>query len=183
MRPFSAAYLDVGDVRQVLFYFMLYAFLGWALEHLYHKAVAGRFAGRGFLGGPFKPMYGFAPVILLALIGADTSWWWIAALAFAVPTAVEYVSGYLLGKLFHRQYWDYSDCRFQLAGYVCLRFSFYWTVLCMAVVYGLHPLAEALYDRLAAWWGLCWGAAAAWLMLDLAWTTLKYARKLPVAGK
>ncbi len=179
----APAYLPMSDWPGILFYFTLYACMGWMLEHGYHRVMEGRFAGEGFLTGPWKPMYGFAPVLLLMLSGPDTHLWVLVLLAFAVPTAVEYVSGLMLRHLFHKQYWSYEGCRFQLDGLVCLRFSLYWTLLVFVMVFVLQPAAAWLY-RLAGpfWYNGGWQLMLTMLLVDMGWTVFRSARALrPVA--
>lgn len=179
----SPAYLPLDDWPGVLFYFLLYAWMGWGLEHGYHKVVAGRFAGEGFLTGPWKPMYGFAPVLLLLLTGPATPLWLVAVLAFVIPTVVEYASGLLLRQFFHKQYWSYAGHRFQLDSLVCLRFSVYWTLLAFVMVYVLQPAAAWLYRLLLPVWQAGWQLALAALLLDAGWTVVKSARALRLAAK
>lgn len=178
------AYLLVQDVRSVLFYYLMYSCMGWILEHGYHWVTVNSFAGQGFLLGPYKPMYGLAPVILLVWIGPGTPWWWAAIWFLTVPTVVEYASGLLLKKLFLKEYWDYSGCRLQLDGLICMKFSLYWALLCTAVVYGLHPLLELLYGMVSPLWRVWWEAVALWLLLDVVWTVMKYTKeRLLIATK
>lgn len=175
------AFIRLSDISLVMFYFVLYAVGGWALEHGYHRVKQGRFAEAGFLAGPYKPMYGFAPVILLCWIGPYTPWWWTVVLLAVVPTLVEGISGILLKYGCRRQWWDYSGCRYQLGGIICLRFSFYWMVLCFAVVYGIHPLLAALVQQAGAageWYGQ---AIAAVMTADLAATAAGYAKRSAAA--
>lgn len=180
----APAYLKLDDWPGILFYFLLYACMGWMLEHGYHRAVEGNFAGEGFLTGPWKPMYGFAPVLLLLLSGPDTPLWVMLLLAFAVPTAVEYISGLMLRHVFHKQYWSYEGCRFQLDGLVCLRFSLYWTLLVFVMVYVLQPAAAWLYGLAGPFWrNGGWQLALTVLLMDVGWTVLKSARALRPAAK
>lgn len=175
--------VSLTDAPQLTFYFLVYSVLGWLLEQGYQKRKKGHWAGKGFLSGPYKPMYGFAPVLLLLLIGPDTPWWWTLSLALAVPTVVEYVSGKLLKVWFHRQYWNYADCRFQLEGLICLRFSLYWAVLCLALVMVLHPATAWLYERFIIVWSYMWGLAAVWLLLDLVRTVFMNMSREPESAK
>lgn len=179
----SSVYLPPNDIGGILFYFFLYSCLGWMLEHGYHWAVTGRFAGEGFLTGPWKPMYGFSPVLLLALAGPATPLWLLAVLGFVIPTAVEYASGILLRRLFRKQYWSYAECRFQIGGLICLRFSLYWMLLGFATVYVLHPAAAWLYALIRPVWLLGWPAAAAVLLLDVGLTVARSAAALGPAAK
>lgn len=180
----SPVYLPLEDWPAVLFYFVLYAWLGWGLEHGYHRTVEGHFAGEGFLTGPWKPMYGFAPVLLLLLTGPGTPLWLMVLLAFAVPTAVEYISGLMLRRVFHKQYWSYEGCRFQLNGLVCLRFSLYWTLLVFVMVYVLQPAAAWLYGLSRPFWhNGGWQLALTVLLMDVGWTVFKSARPLRPEAK
>lgn len=139
-----------------VFYFMLYAFGGWVLEHVYSKVTTGAFLEEGFLKGPFKPMYGVALVILLLVLDSRPHWSVVLVLCFIVPSAVEYISGLLLEKLFHRQWWDYKDHRFQVGGHICMRFSIYWMILSLFVINVLHPASAALYQFVSpVWMVLC----------------------------
>ncbi|MDF2926994.1 MAG: hypothetical protein K0R57_5908 [Paenibacillaceae bacterium] len=178
------AYIQLWDVKAVLFYFLLYSCAGWILEHGYHKLTTGSFAQEGFLHGPYKPMYGIAPVLILASAGPGTPWWWLAALITLVPTLVEFTSGLLLKHFCRKQWWDYSEQRFQLGGHICLRFSLYWAALSFIVVYVLQPLFEFLYALAGPLWAWCWEAAAAGLLLDLLATCFKYMkRQVPAAAE
>ncbi|ASA26246.1 hypothetical protein B9T62_08445 [Paenibacillus donghaensis] len=149
---------------------MLYSFLGWVLEGSYQLYTAGTFRKEGFLKGPFKPMYGLAPVLLLAC--KDLGWPLplLLVLALLVPSAVEYASGWLLKTLFRKQWWDYSAMPYQLQGHICLRFSLYWWGLSAACLFGLQPLAGWLYRLVQPVWN--WTAPGFMLLFaaDLLWT-------------
>lgn len=168
------AALKIGDsgvagAYALVFYFMVYAFAGWILENGYSRAVAGTWK-EPFLWGPFKPMYGLAPVLLLLLAGGGLHWSLLLLFCFLVPSAVEYASGWLLQKLFHRRWWDYTGLRFQLHGHVCLRFSFYWLLLCFGCLYALHPLIAALYASVVRVWLPVCPLFVVYLLTDLIWT-------------
>ncbi|MGG6311515.1 putative ABC transporter permease [Paenibacillus macerans] len=157
---------------EIWFYFLLYSLLGWLLENVYSLFTQGVFWKEGFLKGPFKPMYGVAPLLLLAFCREGGYSLLILLLCLLIPTAVEGISGYLLLALFGRRWWDYSAHRVQLGGHVCLRFSLYWGVLSLAMLRALHPLAELVYRQLAPLWH---AAGPAFLLLfaaDLLWTCL-----------
>ena len=55
---------DIIPFPALIFYFMVYAFFGWCLENFTSLATKGTFFKANFMKGPFKPMYGLAPVIL-----------------------------------------------------------------------------------------------------------------------
>ncbi len=155
---------------EYFFYFMLYSFLGWVLEGSYNLYSRGSFRKEGFLKGPFKPMYGFAPLLLLAAKDLHFPLLLIISLAFIIPSAVEFASGWMLKSVFHKQWWDYSGMAYQLKGHICLKFSMYWWALATACIYGLQPLVELLYLPVSAVWMLLLPLIALVFAADLLWT-------------
>lgn len=130
---------------QLLWIFFIYAFLGWCTEVSYAALVTGKFVNRGFLNGPWCPVYGFGVVIVLACLEPLKGNLFFLFLGSVVLTsALEWLTGFVLEKLFHQRWWDYSDEPFNLGGYICLRFSIAWGFACLFVVKLLHPTIEWL---------------------------------------
>lgn len=155
---------------EYFFYFTIYSFLGWALEGAYNRYSQGTFRKEGFLKGPFKPMYGVAPLLLLAAKNLPVPLPVLLMLTLVVPSVVEYASGWLLETLFHRRWWDYSGMPYQLKGHICLKFSLYWWPLATACLYLIHPVLKLAYMSTQAWWTLLMPAAALLFAGDLLWT-------------
>lgn len=130
----------------LIFNFIIYSFFGWILEEVYCYCIEKRFKEDGFLFGPFKPMYGIAMAILVFLAYIlRVNWWVMVPLCFIIPSTVEYLSGYLLKAIFNKSYWDYSEMRFNINGFVCLKFSIYWTFLSFVTVKYIEPLINKLF--------------------------------------
>ena len=120
--------------------FFIYAFLGWCTEVSYAALVTGKFVNRGFLNGPVCPVYGFGVVIVLAgLSPLEDNLLLLFLGSLVLTSALEWLTGFVLEKLFHQRWWDYSDEPFNLSGYICLRFSVAWGFACLFVVKLLHP--------------------------------------------
>ena len=105
----------------MLLLFTAYSMMGWIVETVVCSVVAGKFINRGFLNGPFCPIYGFGAlliVVTLAPVRGSLPLLFLAAVALA--SALEYLTGLGLETLFHAKYWDYSARRFNLQGRVCL---------------------------------------------------------------
>lgn len=132
------------------FYFLAYAFLGWCTEVAFAAMKAGRFVNRGFLNGPYCPIYGFgASLVILALTPLQHN---LPALFFGsmlITTLLEYLTGAVLEWLFHTRWWDYNDMPFNIHGHVCLLFSVLWGLACTFVMRIIHPLISALYGVIA----------------------------------
>lgn len=123
-----------------LWIFFIYAFLGWCTEVSYAATKTGKFVNRGFLNGPWCPIYGFGVVIVLAFLEPLKDNLFLLFLGSVVLTsALEWLTGFLLEKLFAQRWWDYSNEPFNLSGYICLRFSLAWGFACLFVVKLLHP--------------------------------------------
>ena len=152
--------------------FFIYAFLGWCTEVSYAALVTGKFVNRGFLNGPVCPVYGFGVVIVLACLTPLEGWLPLLFLGSVVLTsALEWLTGFVLEKLFHQRWWDYSDEPFNLSGYICLRFSVAWGLACVFVVKLLHPTVLLLIRLVPHMAGVAILAALSGVMaVDLAAT-------------
>ena len=129
---------------QFLCIFFIYAFLGWCTEVSYAALQTGKFVNRGFLNGPVCPIYGFGVVIIIACLTPLKKNLLLLFLGSVVLTSLlELATGFVLEKLFHQRWWDYSNDPFNLGGYICLKFSLMWGLGTVTVVRLVHP---ALYD-------------------------------------
>lgn len=132
--------------------FLIYSFLGWVLEVVYNAVKSGKIVNRGFLNGPLCPIYGVGMVCLMMFLNSidpftaaeDTNVFVLFGAGFLFGSAVELIGGWILDKLFHMRWWDYSKQPFNIKGYVCLGFSLLWGIGCIVVVGMIYPLiAEA----------------------------------------
>jgi len=128
-------------MRQVFLIFIIFSFLGWISEVLYvgiffeHK-----FVNRGFLHGPICPIYGLGGLSILLLPQQLYNTWiplFFAAMLFG--SLVEYLSSWILEKLFHTRWWDYSHYKFNLKGRVCLLNSLLFGALGLVIIHFVQP--------------------------------------------
>ncbi len=135
----------VQSVSAWLLFFYVYCVLGWCFESTYVSVFCEhRFVNRGFLTGPWLPLYGCgALVILLATLPVRGSVALTALVGMAAATALEYVTGAAMEAVFKVRYWDYSDHRFNVQGYICLQSTLAWGVLGVLLVNVLHRPVEA----------------------------------------
>lgn len=126
---------------ELVWIFIIYAFIGWCTEVSYAALDRGIFVNRGFLNGPYCPIYGCGVVIVVAVLTPLKDNLLILFIgSFLLASILEYITGYLLEKVFHNQWWDYSDKPFNIHGYVCLKFSIYWGLACTFIMDVLHPI-------------------------------------------
>lgn len=132
----------------LLLLFAVYSFLGWVLETTFASINAGKFINRGFLTGSFCPIYGLGAILIIkASSGIDIyiEYYYTGVLisvlfSIILVTALEYITGFILERLFNCKWWDYSDNHANIKGYVCLKYSLLWGVLAFLLVQMVHPL-------------------------------------------
>ena len=130
--------------------FILFSFIGWICEVIYVGVTsAHKFVNRGFLHGPICPVYGFGGVVILMLPPSLYATWIPLFLASMILcTTVEYFVSWLMEKLFHTRWWDYSHYKIQLNGRICLLNSILFGFLGVVVIHFVYPLMIDLLDSL-----------------------------------
>lgn len=132
----------------LIFNFVLYSFIGWGIEEAYSFVITGELKKDGFLNGPFKPMYGIAFTYLIFCSEIlEIEGFPLIILCFLIPTTVEYISGSALKYIFNESYWDYSNFKYNLHGFVTLKFSMYWTLLSYIGIQFLQPAVYIFYEK------------------------------------
>ena len=126
---------------EVVWIFVIYAFIGWCTEVAYAATEKGVFVNRGFLNGPYCPIYGCGVLIVVAVLTPLKHNLIILFLgSFLMTSLLEFFTGFILEKAFHNKWWDYSDKPFNIKGYVCLKFSILWGLACSFIMLVLHPI-------------------------------------------
>lgn len=128
-------------VENIIICFFIYGFLGWCTEVAYAAIKEHKFVNRGFLNGAICPIYGVGVVIVVQILDPYAHQLGLLyVLSVLLTTTLEWLTGFVLEKLFHHKWWDYSDIPFNLNGYVCIPFSAAWGLACVFVVRVVHPL-------------------------------------------
>ena len=129
--------------RQWLSFFYLYCIFGWCFESAYVSLKQLRPVNRGFLKGPWLPLYGSGAVLVLLItmpFDQHPVAVYIAGLIGA--TLLELVTGEAMVRLFKVRYWDYSNQHFQYKGHICLSSSIVWGFFSVMMVYVVQPQVE-----------------------------------------
>jgi uncharacterized membrane protein len=131
----------------IMWYFFIYAFLGWCTEIVYAAAETGEFVNRGFLNGPACPIYGVGVLVVLYLLyPVKDNILYMFLGSILITSAIEFIGGFTLEKVFHQKWWDYSDKPLNIGGYICPTFSLAWGLACLVVVDRIHPLIMSLVN-------------------------------------
>ena len=133
------------NLTQWLLFFYIYSFFGWCIESSYVSIRKRKFVNRGFMRGPFLPLYGSGAVLLLFVtIPVRDSLILSFIFGAAAATVLEYITGACMEALFKVRYWDYSNNPFNLHGYVCLGTSLAWGLLTIVMIRIVHEPVEHL---------------------------------------
>ena len=134
----------IHNVYELLGLFFLYSFIGWIMETTAAATKQKRFINRGLINGPFCIIYGIG-VSFVFVFGRELSGLWLFAGAFILTTMTEWIAGHLIESLYHERWWDYSDRRWNLDGYICFSASLIWTILAILGMKVLNPFFLRLF--------------------------------------
>lgn len=124
-------------------YFMLffaYSFLGWLMEVIWTLIIDKKIVNRGFLIGPYCPIYGFGCLLLSSLLSRyKSNVILLFIMSIVICSILEYFTSFLMEKLFNARWWDYSKYKFNLNGRICAETMIPFGVLGVLVIYYLNP--------------------------------------------
>lgn len=133
----------------IFFNFFLYSFFGWIYESCLVSVQKRTWVNRGFLNGPVIPLYGAgATLIYICLAGIQDNAVLVFAGGMLIASLLEYATSYIMEKLFHAKWWDYSNMKFNFQGRICLEASFFWGFLSILMTEILQPLMNGLIERI-----------------------------------
>ena len=136
-------------IKEIVFIFVIYSFIGWILESVYKSILERKIINSGFLIGPFCPIYGLgALIIYYALIGLKDNIFLLFIAGFIVLSIWEYIVGVFLELVFKTKYWDYSNNFCNIKGRVCLLNSSFWGVLGILFILFVHPYICKIISKL-----------------------------------
>lgn len=155
--------MENKEKRSFSFYvmaFITYCFIGWIYEVIWEAAIGNGFVNRGFLYGPYLPIYGFGVLTLFFIlrklmkkkikifnkINITPIIVFLAILIIA--SSIEYFASFIMELLFHKRWWDYSYDILNINGRVSLRNSSILAAGAMVLLYGIHPILDKFYNRL-----------------------------------
>lgn len=130
-------------LTQWVLFFFIYSFIGWVWECCFVSVRKRRWVNRRFMYGPMLPIYGFgALAVLISTIRVRDSIPLIFLFGMVGATLLEYVTGAVMERLFNVKYWDYSNQKFNLNGYICLTSSLGWGLFSVLLVKFVHVPIE-----------------------------------------
>ncbi len=134
------------DIRIYFLLFMIYSVIGWCMEVTCKLIQYKRFINRGFLIGPYCPIYGYGAILITILLKKYIyDPWVLFVMAILVCGTLEYLTSFFMEKIFKARWWDYSQRKFNLNGRVCLGTIIPFGILGLFIMYVSNPF---LLDKL-----------------------------------
>lgn len=124
---------------QWLFILYIYSFLGWCFESAFVSIKSKEWINRGFMRGPFLPLYGSGATMMLVVSMPFADHIVLTYVAGCIgATVLEYITGVTMEALFNVRYWDYSNRPFNFQGQICLRSTLTWGFFTVLMTRVLH---------------------------------------------
>ena len=141
-------------LRTIEIYFLLfftYAVLGWIMEVTLKLISEKRFINRGFLIGPYCPIYGYG-VLLITILLKKYQEDIVATFIFSILICgtLEYFTSYFMEKIFHARWWDYSQRKFNINGRICLETLIPFGIMGCLIIYITNPVLLKLIGKIPA---------------------------------
>lgn len=138
------------NICKYIMIFLAGGIAGWIYELIFCLIYDGELVNRGFLYGPYLPVYGFGAIFLVILLKRFKKNPLIIFFSAMIITGVlEYFTGYAMWNIYHRTWWDYDGLFLNIDGYVCLRSVLTFAVGSILLVYVIEPLINKLISSIS----------------------------------
>jgi len=122
------------------------------METIFASVLQKRFINRGFLLGPITPIYGFGSIVIILTLDCISAYnlspFMMLICNFVLSTLsitlLELITGYVMEKMFHSKWWDYSGNFLNIKGYICLKYALLWGAMALILIQIVHPIVSTL---------------------------------------
>ena len=138
-------------INNLCFYFILfliYSIIGWVMEVIFTLFKDKTLVNRGFLIGPYCPIYGCGCVLIILLLKRYSNDFFVLfIMSMVVCSILEYLTSYIMEKLFKARWWDYSDRKFNINGRICLETMIPFGLLGCLLMYVINPFISGFISK------------------------------------
>lgn len=136
-------------ISKLFFIFLIGCVVGYIYEEIFYFVDDGILYNRGFLYGPYLPVYGTGALLIYLLLDKFKKKPLLLFLLSVILTGVvEYLTGYWMYAIYHKRWWDYTGLFLNINGYVCLRSVFTFGIASVLLMYVVIPLIDKLIKKL-----------------------------------
>ncbi len=142
--------IKINYLVNLIWYFIIFSVIGLIVETSFGFATTGVIESRkGFVYGPLCPIYGLGAVLIIwALDRFKDSKMRIFFYGMIAGALVEYLISFILEIIYGIRFWDYSYLPYNLNGRICLRYSGYWGILSLIIIYLVKPRIDKLINKI-----------------------------------
>ena len=135
-------------MEKIFLLFILYSVLGFIIEVVLNLITKKRFINRGFLIGPYCPIYGVGSLLIIFLLDKYRNDILVLFILITLICSIlEYVTSYLMEKIFHIRWWDYSNHKYNINGRICLSTMIPFGLGGVLLITYLNPFILSLIDK------------------------------------
>lgn len=136
------------NIKIYFLLFLTYSIIGWLIEMIVTLIDDKEFINRGFLIGPYCPIYGTCSILMILLLGKIKDPVLLFILSILICSIGEYITSYLMEKIFKARWWDYSNKKFNINGRICLRNCLYFGLLGFLMIKYVNNFFNNLYLKI-----------------------------------
>lgn len=137
------------DICYYFILFLIYSMLGWLIEVIRTYTSQHKFVNRGFLIGPYCPIYGIGVLLIINFLQEYMDNFIVLfLLAMLLCMTLEYFTSYIMEVLFNARWWDYSNRKFNINGRICLETAIPFGLCGLVIMYLVNPLLVSILDMI-----------------------------------
>ena len=141
--------MTIEKLSLLFLLFITYSFIGWCMEVGCKLVELKKFINRGFLIGPYCPIYGWGCILIIILLNKYTNDPLVLfIMAIVICSILEYFTSYFMEKLFKARWWDYSRRKFNINGRICLETMIPFGLLGCLIMYFVNPFFVSIYSKI-----------------------------------
>ena len=130
--------------------FISYAIIGWCMEVVLKLIQYKRIINRGFLIGPYCPIYGLGAILMTLLLQRFTAYpYLIFIFGMIICSILEYLTSYVMEKMFKARWWDYSQKKYNINGRICLDTMIPFGLLGVLMIYVINPILLNIFKHMS----------------------------------
>lgn len=140
---------DSISFSKLFLIFFLGCIVGYVYEEIFYFFADGYLYIRGFLYGPYLPVYGVGALLIYLLLNRFKKYpLLVFLLSFVITGVVEYLTGFWMLEVYDRRWWDYTGLFLNIDGHVCFRSVFTFAIAALALIYVFVPLIDKLINKM-----------------------------------
>lgn len=135
------------EIRKIIIMFGIYSIIGWIGEVIYCYIYDKKFTNRGFLFGPFCPIYAFGALFIVFMLSKyKNNPFLIFSFGLIGCSIIEFTTSFLMEKIFNAKWWDYSKYNFHISGRICLINSLIFGIGSIIIIYLIQPMIDSIIE-------------------------------------